>query len=330
MGLKSAAFPPDDKLADYFGDYAVQGVWADRDAMYYKEFEVDLAQVIPLVMEVGEINEIKAPGEWGRLEIQQGLIGACASGRLEDLRVVARILDGKKIASGFQLSIVPASREIYLQAIQEGIIDRLVKSGASILGSSCGPCLGSSHMIMADTRRFITTVNSNSMRRLSAIGVEKYVASPATVAMTALTGVLTVEVERTDAKYPYWEMPKVWVTVNEFERRYHNRVWNYGDLNSIACEQLFDEACTYRIAPKEEAFDFEKVQKFVEKICKKLQNEFNIEQFLSRRLKLKAGGRLDARRRKFRLWKVITTCSCRFKGGRYQSDYREIGGSPFF
>lgn len=70
-------------------------------------------------------------------------------------------------------------------------------------------------MIMADTRRFITTVNSNSMRRLSAIGVEKYVASPATVAMTALTGVLTVEVERTDAKYPYWEMPKVWVTVNE-------------------------------------------------------------------------------------------------------------------
>ena len=67
-----------------------------------------------------------------------------------------------------------------------GIIDRLVKSGASILGSSCGPCLGSSHMIMADTRRFITTVNSNSMRRLSAIGVEKYVASPATVAMTAL------------------------------------------------------------------------------------------------------------------------------------------------
>ena len=249
MGLKSAAFPPDDKLADYFGDYAVQGVWADRDAMYYKEFEVDLAQVIPLVMEVGEINEIKAPGEWGRLEIQQGLIGACASGRLEDLRVVARILDGKKIASGFQLSIVPASREIYLQAIQEGIIDRLVKSGASILGSSCGPCLGSSHMIMADTRRFITTVNSNSMRRLSAIGVEKYVASPATVAMTALTGVLTVEVERTDAKYPYWEMPKVWVTVNEFERRYHNRVWNYGDLNSIACEQLFDEACTYRIAP---------------------------------------------------------------------------------
>lgn len=75
--------------------------------MYYKEFEVDLAQVIPLVMEVGEINEIKAPGEWGRLEIQQGLIGACASGRLEDLRVVARILDGKKIASGFQLSIGP-------------------------------------------------------------------------------------------------------------------------------------------------------------------------------------------------------------------------------
>lgn len=248
MGLKSAVFPPDDRLADYFGDYAVSGIWADSEAVYYKEFEIDLSQLIPLVMSVGETKEIKAVCEWGPLEFRQGLIGACASGRLEDLRVVARILNGKRLAAGFQLFVVPASREIYLQAIQEGIIDQLVKAGVSILGSSCGPCLGSSHMIMADAKRFITTVNSNSMRRLSAIGVEKYVASPATVAMTALNGALTSEGEQNGEKYPYWEMPSVCVTVNEFEHRCQSGVWNYSDLNSITCEQLFAESWTYHIA----------------------------------------------------------------------------------
>lgn len=247
IGLKNAVFPPDDVLADYFGDYAIHGVWADENATYSKEYVLDLSKVTPLVMEVGAENEIRTVGEWGDLEIQQGLIGACASGRLEDLRVVARILEGKKIAEGFQLSVVPASREIYLQAIEEGIIAILAKAGVSILGSSCGPCLGSSHMIQADTRRFITTVNSNSMRRLSDVGVEKYVASAATIAMTALNGRLTTEYDFPDALYPFWALPAVRVTAAGFEQRYNRQVWNYGDLNNVACEQLFDEKRTYHI-----------------------------------------------------------------------------------
>lgn len=246
-GLKNAVFPPDDVLADYFGDYAIQGVWADENATYFKEYVLDLSKVTPLVMEVGAENEIRTVGEWGDLEIQQGLIGACASGRLEDLRVVARILEGKKIVDGFQLSVVPASREIYLQAIEEGIIAVLAKAGVSILGSSCGPCLGSSHMIQADTRRFITTVNSNSMRRLSVVGVEKYVASAATIAMTALTGRLTTEYDFPDTLYPFWALPAVRITAAEFEQRYNRQVWNYGDLNNVTCEQLFDEKRTYHI-----------------------------------------------------------------------------------
>lgn len=246
-GLKNAVFPPDDVLADYFGDYAIHGIWADENATYSKEYVLDLSKVTPLVMEVGAENEIRTVDEWGDLEIQQGLIGACASGRLEDLRVIARILKGKKIADGFQLSVVPASREIYLQAIEEGIIAILAKAGVSILGSSCGPCLGSSHMIQADARRFITTVNSNSMRRLSDVGVEKYVASAATIAMTALTGRLTTEYDFPDALYPFWVLPAVRVTAAGFEQRYNRQVWNYGDLNNVACEQLFDEERTYHI-----------------------------------------------------------------------------------
>jgi len=250
IGVKNSVFPPDDVLADYFGDYAVQGVWADANAVYEKEFEIDLAELMPMALLSSVNNEVKKVCEWGELEIQQGLIGACASGRLEDLRIVARILEGKQIAPGFQLSIVPASRAIYLQAIEEGLIDIIFKTGALILGSSCGPCLGSSHMILADTKRFITTTNSNYMQRMDSLGVEKYVASPATVAMTALKGVLTTEFEDTGLEYPYWSTPIESISVHEFDNRLFGNVWNYKEIDNISCEQLFAEKWTYRISIK--------------------------------------------------------------------------------
>ncbi len=247
IGVKNSAFPPDDTLADHFQDYAVQGVWADENAVYAREFEIDLAEVMPLVMSAIPENGVKSVEEWGKLKIQQGLVGACASGRLEDLRVVARILEGKQVAPGFQLSIVPASRAIYLQAIEEGLIDTMVKAGASILGASCGPCLGSSHMILADTKRFISTTNSNSMRRMSAIGVEKYIASPATVAMTALTGTLASELDYPEI-FPFEVMPVVETVIEEYDDRLSRRVWNYADVDDILCEQLFPERWTYHIS----------------------------------------------------------------------------------
>lgn len=247
IGVKNSVFPPDDTLADHFKDYAVQGVWADENAVYVREFEVDLAEVMPLVMAAIPENGVKSVEEWGKLKIQQGLIGACASGRLEDLRVVAGILEGKQIAPGFQLSVVPASRAIYLRAIEEGLIDKMVKAGASILGASCGPCLGSSHMILADTKRFISTTNSNSMRRMSAIGVEKYIASPATVAMTALTGELTSVLDYPEI-FSYEAMPVVETVIEEYDDRLSRRIWNYADADDVSCEQLFPERWTYHIS----------------------------------------------------------------------------------
>lgn len=247
IGVKNSVFPPDDTLADYFKDYAVQGIWADENAVYSREFEIDLASVMPLVMSVISENEVKGIGEWGKLEIQQGLIGACASGRIEDLRVVARILKDRKIASGFQLSIVPASRAIYIKAIEEGLIDTMVKAGASILGASCGPCLGSSHMILADTKRFISTTNSNSMNRMLAVGVEKFIASPATVAMTALNGALSSE-EKYEDLFPYEAIPVVTEVVEEYDNRLAGRIWNYADIDDISNEQLFAERWTYHIS----------------------------------------------------------------------------------
>lgn len=247
IGVKNSVFPPDDCLADYFGNYAVQGVWADENARYTKEIEIDLQEIVPLVMLTHAGNEVKSVEECQHLRVQQGLIGACSNGRLEDLRVVAAILKDKKIAQGFQLSIVPASREIYLQAIEEGIIDTLFKAGASILGASCGPCLGSSHMILANTERFITTTNSNSMRRLSAVGVEKYVASPATVAMTALKGEVCAEIPYPDKGCPYVALPAAAGMIEEYDGRKMENVWNYADVDNILCDQLFAEQFTYHI-----------------------------------------------------------------------------------
>lgn len=252
MGVKNSVFPPDDTLADYFGDYAIQGVWADESAEYEAEYTVDLHSVMPLVMKVASEDTIKSVGEWGPLEIQQGLIGACSNGRLEDLRVVARILKDQKIMPGFHLSVVPASREVYLKAIEEGIIDILVKAGVSILGASCGPCLGSSHMVQADTRRFISTTNSNSMKRLAVVGVEKYIASPATVAMTALTGKLAAEKESI-VVFPFRPAQVFPEMIEEYDDRKSGNVWNYGDECNIPCEQLFPEQLTYRISVEDAA-----------------------------------------------------------------------------
>ncbi len=253
MGVKNSVFPPDDTLADFFSDYAIQGVWADQNASYEREFEIDLSAVVPMAMLIGQNAEVKSIAEWGALPIQQGLIGACGAGRIEDLRVVANILEGKKIAPGFQLSIVPASREIYMQAIEEGLIDIVFKSGASILGASCGPCLGSSHMILADTKRYITTTNSNSQQRMLSLGVEKYVAAPASLAWTALNVVLTAPAGFWEAVYPYWTIPVEPISVHEFDNRLFGKVWNYKEIDHISNEQLFAESKTYQLSIENKA-----------------------------------------------------------------------------
>ena len=174
MGVVSSAFPPDDRLADYFNEPAVRGVWADEEAVYSRFIEIDLANVFPMVYDTGN-NVLQGVEELVGLKIQQGLIGACASGRLEDLRLVSMILEGKHIANGFQLFVVPASRDIYLRAVEEGIIDKIAQSGAMVLGSSCGPCLGVGRVASVGNSRFISTANSQYIGGTNHSGVEKYI-----------------------------------------------------------------------------------------------------------------------------------------------------------
>ena len=246
MGVISSAFPPDDRLADYFNEPAVRGVWADEEAVYSRFIEIDLASVFPMVYDTRS-DVLQGVEELVGLKIQQGLIGACASGRLEDLRLVSMILEGKRIANGFQLFVVPASRSIYLQAVEEGIIDKIAQSGAIVLGSSCGPCLGVGHVASAGNSRFISTANSRYIGSSNHSGVEKYIASPATVAMTALRGELTSIIHFEGARYKY-KAPRIEPVVLEgYDYRKSNGVWNYGDIDNISSNQIFAEKLMYRL-----------------------------------------------------------------------------------
>ena len=246
MGVVSAAFPPDDTLADYFNEPAVRGVWADEGAVYDHSIEIDLAKVFPLIFNTRK-GEIRSVDEFEGLKIQQGLIGACASGRLEDLRLVSMILDGRRIADGFQLFVVPASRDIYLKAVEEGIIDKIVHSGAMVLGSSCGPCLGVGHVASAGNSRLISTANRMYIGGANASGVEKYIASPATIAMTALRGELSSVIHFEGVRYKYEVKPVEPVMLGGYDYRRVNGVWNYADVDNISSNQIFAEKLMYRL-----------------------------------------------------------------------------------
>lgn len=245
MGVLCSAFPPDDVLADYFNEPAVRGVWADQGAVYSRFIEIDLARVLPLVYDTRK-DVIRGVDELAGLKIQQGLIGACATGRLEDLRLVSVILEGKHVAEGFQLFVVPASRDIYLKAVEEGIIDKIVRAGAMVLGSSCGPCLGIGHMASAGNSRLLSTANSHFAGGINNTGMEKYIASPITVAMTALRGELTTAIHFEGATYKYNTKPLEHEQLEEYDYRKSNGIWNYADIDNISSNQIFSEKLAYR------------------------------------------------------------------------------------
>ncbi|MCK4750397.1 MAG: 3-isopropylmalate dehydratase large subunit, partial [Bacteroidales bacterium] len=173
MGAKNAVFPLDEVLEDFLKTSKVlkttevwNGVWADDNAEYAKEIEINLDEIFPLVAAPHHVDNVKAVSEVQGIKLNQGLIGTCTNGRLEDLRQAASVLKDKKIADGFQLLVIPASRKIYLDALDEGIITTFINTGASVLAVSCGPCLGTGQGIPADGFTVISTANRNFKGRM--------------------------------------------------------------------------------------------------------------------------------------------------------------------
>jgi len=248
MGAKNAVFPPDEILADFYGKDEIKGVWADEDAKYAKEIDINLQEIFPLVAAPHHVDNVKAVSEVQGTKIQEALVGTCTNGRLEDLRIAAEILDGKKVADGFQLLIAPASKEIYMQAIEEGIITKLLKAGANILGASCGPCLGTGQGIPADGFNVISTANRNFLGRMGNKNASIYLASPACVAYSAIKGEITDPRggEFNDV-FPYTREQTSTVEIDENDNRRINGVWNYADVDDLNTDQMFAGNLTYNV-----------------------------------------------------------------------------------
>lgn len=251
MGAKNAVFPADEVLWDFIGD-KTPGTWADADAKYLKTFEIDLSTMFPVVAAPHNVDNVKAVSEVQGTKLQQALIGTCTNGRIEDIRIAAEILDGKQIPSGFQLLVIPASQEIYKQAVEEGLFMKLLNAGANFLAPSCGPCLGTGQGIPADGYNVISTANRNFLGRMGNDKASIYLASPATVAYSALKGEIT-DPRGIVAKdtYPYAAKQSNTVQVKAGEDRFAQGTWNYSDVDNLNTDQMFAGSLTYNVNSNE-------------------------------------------------------------------------------
>ncbi|KPL16173.1 MAG: hypothetical protein AMS26_05615 [Bacteroides sp. SM23_62] len=249
MGAKNAVFPPDEVLRAFYGKGKLKGFWADPDASYVEEISVDLSEVVPLVAAPHHVDHIKTVAEVRGTRVQQGLIGTCTNGRIEDLREAAAVLEGRMVADGFQLLVVPASRDIYMHAIEEGLITTFLEAGANVLSASCGPCLGTGQGIPADGFTVISTANRNFKGRMGNREAEIYLASPATVAASAITGEITARIAYEQKIKKFRPDQKEGISeISVGDSRMINGVWNYADVDNLNTDQMFAGNLTYSVS----------------------------------------------------------------------------------
>lgn len=190
-GGKNGIFPVDDIARDYMNehtkrDYKVYE--ADADAEYEAEYTIDLSTIKPTVAFPHLPENTKTIDEVGDIEIQQVVIGSCTNGRLEDLRIASKVMKGNKVAKGIRCIVIPATQQIYLDAMEEGLIKNFIEAGAIVSTPTCGPCLGGYMGILAEGERCVSTTNRNFVGRMGHVESEIYLAGPAVAAASALTG----------------------------------------------------------------------------------------------------------------------------------------------
>jgi 3-isopropylmalate/(R)-2-methylmalate dehydratase large subunit len=191
MGAKNGYVAPDDITRNWLAGrthVAYNEIYPDPDASYAQVLHYDVSTLVPQVAKPHRVDNVVPVTEIAGLPINQALIGTCTNGRIEDLQSAAEILRGKRIAPWVRLLVLPASREILLEAIEAGIITDLVAAGATLLNPGCGPCLGAHEGCMAPGERTISTANRNFKGRMGSRDAEIYLGSPATVAASALKG----------------------------------------------------------------------------------------------------------------------------------------------
>lgn len=190
-GAKNGIFPVDEKTMAYIKDRVDRKITvleADEDAVYEREIEIDLSALKPTVACPHLPENTKTVDELGHIEIQQAVIGSCTNGRIEDMRAAAAVLKGRKVHPDVRTIVIPATQEISLQCMKEGLTQIFIEAGAIVSTPTCGPCLGGHMGILAHGERAVSTTNRNFVGRMGHITSEIYLASPAVAAASAAAG----------------------------------------------------------------------------------------------------------------------------------------------
>ena len=190
-GGKNGIFPVDDLTRAYMKEHSTRPFVeyeADEDAVYDEEYTIDLSTLKPTVAFPHLPENTRTIDEVGDVAIDQVVIGSCTNGRMEDLRIAASIMKGKKCKKGLRVIVIPATQKIYLDAMEEGLIRTFIEAGAIVSTPTCGPCLGGYMGVMAEGERCVSTTNRNFVGRMGHVESDVYLASPAVAAASAITG----------------------------------------------------------------------------------------------------------------------------------------------
>ena len=190
-GAKNGIFPVDALAEAYIKEHSKRPYViyeADEDAQYDEIITIDLAELKSTISFPHLPENTRTIDEVGDITIDQVVIGSCTNGRIDDLRIAAKVLDGRQVDKRLRVIIIPATQKIYLQAIEEGLVHIFINAGAIVSTPTCGPCLGGYMGVLAAGERCISTTNRNFVGRMGDVKSEVYLASPAIAAASAITG----------------------------------------------------------------------------------------------------------------------------------------------
>lgn len=195
-GATSGIVPPDKETLHYLKEEAgvsetIELFGPDPDAVYDRVIEIDASKIEPQIACPHTVDNVKPLSELEGKKINQIVIGSCTNGRLDDIEIAAKILKGKKVARNVRMLVFPASCRIYKQAVEKGYVSILMDAGAVVMNSGCGPCLGVHQGALADGDIALATTNRNFKGRMGNPNAEVYLCSPASAAVSAISGVIT-------------------------------------------------------------------------------------------------------------------------------------------
>ncbi|MBO4365414.1 MAG: 3-isopropylmalate dehydratase large subunit [Eggerthellaceae bacterium] len=190
-GAKNGIFPVDDVARAYMHGRTLREpieYVADEDATYERTIDVDLGAIEPTVAAPHLPSNVHPARELGHIALDQCVIGSCTNGRMSDMRLAARVLADRHVAPGVRTIVIPATQQIYLQCVEEGLVEMFVKAGCVVSVPTCGPCLGGHMGVLAAGERAISTTNRNFVGRMGHVDSEVYLANPAVAAASAIAG----------------------------------------------------------------------------------------------------------------------------------------------